>query len=166
MTWRFRASPEASPWIRSGVPTICPTRWRGLRDAYGSWKIICISRRSGCIARPRSADDLLPFEAHRAGGGRDQLQDGAAERRFAGARLADEAECLAFLDGEADAVDGAHAANFVVEDDAGLDREVLDEVADLEQAAFGAARSAPSLASDAPFTPPAPRARSGRPGSP
>ena len=24
-----------------------PTRFRGLRDAYGSWKIICISRRSG-----------------------------------------------------------------------------------------------------------------------
>ena len=23
-----------------------PTGWRGFSDAYGSWKIICISRRS------------------------------------------------------------------------------------------------------------------------
>ena len=28
---------------------IWPTRLRGLSDANGSWKTICISRRSGCI---------------------------------------------------------------------------------------------------------------------
>ena len=34
-------------WIRNGSPMICPTVCRGFSDAYGSWKIICISRRSG-----------------------------------------------------------------------------------------------------------------------
>ena len=30
------------------------TEWRGFSDAYGSWKIICIRRRSGRIcASPR-----------------------------------------------------------------------------------------------------------------
>ena len=31
------------------MPMIWPTRLRGLSDANGSWKTICISRRSGCI---------------------------------------------------------------------------------------------------------------------
>ena len=31
----------------SGAPMICPTRLRGFSDANGSWKTICISRRSG-----------------------------------------------------------------------------------------------------------------------
>ena len=35
------------PWIANGAPTICPTVLRGFSDEYGSWKIICISRRSG-----------------------------------------------------------------------------------------------------------------------
>src|SRR5215469_15656565 len=33
--------------MRIGSDTIVPTRLRGLRDAYGSWKTICISLRSG-----------------------------------------------------------------------------------------------------------------------
>ena len=37
----------ASPWIRSGSPTMRPTLWRGLSDAYGSWKTICMRRRIG-----------------------------------------------------------------------------------------------------------------------
>ena len=31
------------------MPMICPTRLRGLSEANGSWKTICISRRSGAI---------------------------------------------------------------------------------------------------------------------
>ncbi len=34
-----------------GAPMICPTVCRGFSDEYGSWKIICISRRSGRIWR-------------------------------------------------------------------------------------------------------------------
>src|SRR5690348_3165209 len=36
-----------SPWILNGSPMIEPIVLRGFSDAYGSWKIICISRRSG-----------------------------------------------------------------------------------------------------------------------
>ncbi len=35
------------PWTRSGSPTMRPTLCRGFSDAYGSWKTICIRRRSG-----------------------------------------------------------------------------------------------------------------------
>ena len=38
---------ETPPWIANGWSTICSTDLRGLSEAYGSWKIICISRRSG-----------------------------------------------------------------------------------------------------------------------
>ena len=41
------ARARRSRWMRNGSPTIWPTRLRGLSDAYGSWKIICISRRNG-----------------------------------------------------------------------------------------------------------------------
>jgi hypothetical protein len=40
----------ARPWISMGSPTISPTVMRGLRDAYGSWKIICILRLKGSIS--------------------------------------------------------------------------------------------------------------------
>src|SRR2546430_5073261 len=36
--------------MRSGAATIEPTVCRGFSDEYGSWKIICTSRRSGRIA--------------------------------------------------------------------------------------------------------------------
>ena len=56
-----------------------------------------------------------------------------AGRRLAAAGLADEAERLAALDVERDAVDGVHGADLLAEDHARGEREVLDEVADLEQ---------------------------------
>ena len=39
---------------RSGSAMIEPTRLRGFSDAYGSWKTICISRRSGRSSRALS----------------------------------------------------------------------------------------------------------------
>ena len=45
------------PSRRSGSPTIAPTERRGFSDAYGSWKIICTSRRSG--RRRRSGHWLM-----------------------------------------------------------------------------------------------------------
>ncbi len=38
---------------RHGAPTIAPTVCLGFSDEYGSWKIICISRRSGRMAPAR-----------------------------------------------------------------------------------------------------------------
>ena len=38
-------SPGTVLWMRNGSPMIEPTVLRGFSDAYGSWKIICISRR-------------------------------------------------------------------------------------------------------------------------
>ena len=41
---RTRAGVCASPWMISASPTIAPTVMRGLSEAYGSWKMICMSR--------------------------------------------------------------------------------------------------------------------------
>src|ERR1700712_4735860 len=40
-----------SPWMRNGEPTIVPIVCRGFSEEYGSWKIICISRRIGRMPR-------------------------------------------------------------------------------------------------------------------
>src|SRR3954447_267363 len=79
------------------------------------------------------ARDLPPFESDRAGGRLDQLQHRPAGGRLAAAGLADQAERLAALDPEADPVDRPHLVDFAVDQDSALDREVLDEVVDLEQ---------------------------------
>jgi hypothetical protein len=39
------------PWISNGSPMIVPTVFRGFSDEYGSWKTICIWRRSGSSLR-------------------------------------------------------------------------------------------------------------------
>ena len=77
--------------------------------------------------------ELGAAEAHRPRGRGEQLEHRARQGRLAATRLADEADRLALLDAERDAVDGAHRADLAVDEDPGLDREVLDEVGDLEQ---------------------------------
>ena len=47
---RHRPRRCARPCSRSGPARISPTVMRGLSEAYGSWKIICIRRRNGRIA--------------------------------------------------------------------------------------------------------------------
>ena len=120
------------PWIRSGSATISLTVMRGFSDAYGSWKTIWISRRTGRIGAAVERGDVAAVEDDRARGRLDQPDDRPAERRLAAARLADDAEGLALRDGQIDAVDGAHRPDRVLED-AGLDREVLDQALDAEQ---------------------------------
>ena len=39
------------PWMANGSPMIEPTRRRGFSEPYGSWKIICMSRRNGRRSR-------------------------------------------------------------------------------------------------------------------
>ena len=77
-------------------------------------------------------DHLLAAVLDGAGGRLEQLDDRPAERRLAAAGLADQPEGLALVQGDADVVDGLDARHSPVEEDSRLDREVLDEVLDLE----------------------------------
>ena len=40
------------PWMTNGSEMIVPTVLRGFSDEYGSWKIICISRRRALSSSP------------------------------------------------------------------------------------------------------------------
>ena len=97
---------RAPGWkVRSGSAMISPTVMRGLSEASGSWKTICIASRLRPHAlRARAGRD--PRRARRRGPGvRQQLQHRAPERRLAAAGFADEPERLAGAEVEAHAVD-------------------------------------------------------------
>ena len=79
---------------------------------------------------PVQRGEFAALDEDRAGGGREQLDDHAAERRFAGARLTDQAEGFARLDLEADPID---SVNHLAAEKAGPHREVLDHVLDADQ---------------------------------
>ena len=85
-------------------------------------------------------DHVQPVEAHLARIRGDEAQAGARDRRFAAARFADDAERLAALDGERDAVDRAHRHG-LRHRPAALRLEGLGEVADDEQRRGGGARA-------------------------
>jgi hypothetical protein len=82
---------------------------------------------------PRQVCDLLARDLDAAARRLEEPVDQARRRRLATACLADDAERLAALDVERDAVHGAHSADLLLEDDPPGDREVLDEVADLHE---------------------------------
>ena len=88
------------PWTCSGSVSVCADRRRGLSEENGSWKTICIRRRSAVSAAPRGAQHVLAVEADVAAVGLDQAQHGAGGGGLAAAALADEPEGLARLDGE------------------------------------------------------------------
>ena len=116
----------------------------------GSWKIIAMSlprtwrissslsaRRSRPPKHQRALDDL-------ARGVRDETHERERRDGLARARLADDAERLAAVEGEADAVDGL--------DHAGVREEVRREILDLEQAlGHGYSLSLGSVASRRPL---------------
>ena len=133
------------PWTYGPSPMISPTVMRGLRLAYGSWKTICMSRRTAHHLLVAQLEDRLAVDRHRARRRRDEPQDDLAERRLAAAGLADQAERLAASHVEADAVDGPDRADLANAEEAAADREVLDEVLDLdEHVASAVLRVAPS----------------------
>src|SRR3712207_5900907 len=121
---------------------IVPTVLRGFSDEYGSWKIICISRRSGLSSPCESLAMSRPSQ------GIDPPGDEPCGRRLAAAGLADDAERLAAQEVEAHAVDRFDGPDLLAEDQAALDREVLLEVADLHQDVAHA--PSPPLAGTAP----------------
>src|SRR3954468_20706453 len=84
-------------------------------------------------AAPRSPDELLAAEPDRPRRRGGQLQNRSAQRRLAAAGFAHQAEGLALVDVQADAVDRLDVGNRAVDHDARLDGKVLDEVGHLEQ---------------------------------
>ena len=62
---------------------ISATDMRGLSELNGSWKTICIWRRSGRISAELQACDVVAVEADAALRG-DHPQQGKAKRRLAG----------------------------------------------------------------------------------
>ena len=91
----------------------------------------------------RQARHILAREAHLAARGRGEAQDGAAQRALAAAALAHQAEGIALLDGEADAVDRADDARRAAgkRSPRPLARTILDlKPLDLEQRRLGPPR--------------------------
>lgn len=82
-------------------------------------------------------EEVLPLEEDLAGGGLLEAEDAPTEGGLAGAGLAHEAEGLALLDAEGDAVDGPHVAHGALEEPP-PDGEALTEVADFDEEAVGA----------------------------
>ena len=82
---------------------------------------------------PAQVGDVAAAEGDPAARRIEQAHQAARHRRLAAARLADDAERLTLLDGEADPVDGLDARDLLLEDDPARDGEVLDEVLDDEQ---------------------------------
>ncbi len=117
----------------SGSPTICPTRLRGLSDAYGSWKIICICRRSGRSSRreaprspcPRTGPSPRSARAAAASSGTASTSRTRTHRRAPASRPPAASRSTPST--------AAHLADLALDQDPRLDREVLDEPADLDQ---------------------------------
>ncbi len=90
----------------------------------------------------REAGDVLALVADLPAGGALQVDEHPGHRRLAAAGLADDAEGLALVQVEGDPVDRLDRADLAAEDDALGQREVLDQVVDLQD---GFARRAGGL---------------------
>ena len=135
---------------RSGSASMEPIVIRGFRDAYGSWKIICIRRRMRRRASPYRPMISWSVELDAPVGRVDQPDHRPREGRLAAARLAHQAQRLAAAHVERHAVDGAHVADVALEDEPLRDREVDLQVANLERAAAPSAGCAAVARSRAP----------------
>ena len=81
----------------------------------------------------REIGDLLAIDLDAAARGVEQASQQPRGRGLAAAGLTDDSERLAALHLEGQAVHRANGSNLLLEDDPRGDREVLDEVADLDQ---------------------------------
>ena len=122
----------ASLWMVSASPMIAPTFMPRVQRGVGVLEddLHVAAQRTQVVAV--HAPDVGALEPDLARAGLDQPQDAAAGRRLAAARFAHQAQGLALADVEADAVDGVNLVDGARED-AALDREVLAQVADLEE---------------------------------
>ena len=116
---RALASPSARPsfWCSCTHSAICrPTLSTGLSEVIGSWKIIEMrSPRMRAHLLLAQREQVAAAVAHRAGMAprrhRHQAQDRERGDALAAARFADDAERLAVVHREGDAVDRAHRAD-------------------------------------------------------
>ena len=76
--------------------------------------------------------DVAAAEDDLSAGGIEQPHDAARERGLAAAGLADDAERLAFVQRQRDAVDRLHRSDLLLEDDPASNGEVLLDVLDDE----------------------------------
>src|SRR3954447_1640494 len=81
----------------------------------------------------REAYKFLALVLHRPRRGPQELDDRSAERGLTAAGLADQAQGLPLAEDQADVVDGVDRRHLAFDQEAGLDREALDEMADLEE---------------------------------
>ena len=105
-----RLGRAVTPISRSGSTSVWPMVRAGLSEEYGSWKTTRRSAADGAALLERHRGDVLAVQLDGAGGRRLQAEHGLADRRLAGAGLADQPEGLARGDVEADAVDGRRGA--------------------------------------------------------
>jgi hypothetical protein len=82
---------------------------------------------------PAELRDVLAVELHGAAGQRQQPHDAAGERGLPAAGLPHDADGLAGVHVEGDAVDRLDASDLLLEDDPPAHREVLLELADAQQ---------------------------------
>ncbi len=127
------------PWISSPSATDAPTVRRGLSEAKGSWKTICIrlrvSRSSSGVRVARS----VPSKRTTARRGHLEPQHGASDGALAAARFADEGERFPGVDREGDVLDRLHGGVVAAQEPARA--VVLDQTFDLERAARSSRRS-------------------------
>ena len=106
---------------------ISRTRMRGLSEANGSWKTICITprrRRNARTRELRQVDRRARLDERNAPAARlDQPQDRLAGGGLAAAGLADQRQGAPLVQCEIDAVDRPHVAHRAPQD-AAPDREV------------------------------------------
>ena len=113
--WR-RARASRSVWTRSTSSIWRPTGTTGLSAVIGSWKIIAIVVARNCRSRRSLAvEQFLADQLDAAAGGHQrallqQAHHGQRGHRFARAAFADQAQRLAFVHLQRDAVDDALAA--------------------------------------------------------
>ena len=112
---------------------IWPTVWRGLSDEYGSWKTICISRRSGRICARAQTRDVA---ARRSGScpavGSSSLSISRAVVDLPQPDSPTMPSVSPRAHAERDVLDGVHLARVAGEHARG-DREALGQALDLDQ---------------------------------
>ena len=115
-------------WLRHGSAMMSPADMREFSDAYGSWNTICTRRRNFSSSLPRRLNGSMPSKRTVPDVRALQHQQCPCQRGLSAAGLADQAERLAALEVERDAVERAQPLL------AGVGHaERLADVADLEQ---------------------------------
>ena len=134
---RSRASARLnSPCTTIGSAIALPTVLRGLRLANGSWKIICMRRRTARSPARSSVRTSWPSNSTRPRARLDEAQDRARGRRLAAAAFADQRERFAGAQRKRDVLDGVHARAHAAQH-AGADVEARHEIGDLEHGTLG-----------------------------